>query len=64
MMTKYPQLYEEANVVERLLSLYDRLELYGFLLDESERLLHSEAPEAYSRIVIDWNERAKGKLGR
>ena len=63
-MTKYPYLYAETALVERLLGLYDHLALYGFLLDESERLLDAEVSEPYTRLVHDWHERAKNRLIR
>lgn len=63
-MTKYPQLYAETALVERLLGLYDRLALYGFLLDESERLLDVDVSEPYARLVHDWHERAQNRLIR
>lgn len=64
MMTRFPDLYAEHVYVEQLLHLYDRLGLYGFLLDESERLLEADAPEPFTRMVHDWNETAKNQLLR
>ena len=61
-MTKFPALYLRQTYAEQLLSLYSHLELYGFLLEESNRLLALKSSEAFHRIVKDWNETAKRKL--
>jgi hypothetical protein len=62
MMTKFPSLYMREFYVERLLTLYDHLRLYGFLLDESNRLTGIRQSESFTRIVTDWHKRAKEKL--
>lgn len=61
-MTKYPMLYTEEAYAERLLHLYDELALYGFLLDESKRLLGVEGPEAFGEMVRHWHGVARQRL--
>jgi hypothetical protein len=62
MMTKFPALYLRQAYVEQLLVLYYRLELYGFLLEESNRLLTIKSSEAFNRTVKNWHELAKKQL--
>lgn len=61
-MTKFPALYLRQAYAEQILSLYSHLELYGFLLEESNRLLALKSSEAFQRVVKEWNETAKRKL--
>ena len=61
-MTKFPALYLRQAYAEQLLSLYSHLELYGFLLEESNRLLVLKSSDAFHSVVKDWNETAKRKL--
>ena len=63
-MTKFPALYLRQAYAEQLLWLYNRLELYGFLLEESSRLLALQSSEAFQQTVKAWNETAKRKLVR
>jgi len=62
MLTKYPSLYLDQLVVEQLFSLYERLELHGFLFDESNKLLSIIKNEEFSTVVMKWNKEAKKKL--
>jgi hypothetical protein len=61
-MTKFPALYLRQAHAEQLLSLYGHLELYGFLLEESNRLLALRSSEAFHHVVKEWNDTAKRKL--
>lgn len=62
MMTRFPSLYTEQDYVSQLLDLYDRLDLYGYLFDETERLLAAPADETFLRTVRTWNETAREQL--
>ncbi len=62
MMTKFPKSYLEEKYSEQLFSLYDQLKLYGFLLDESTRLLVQTKAEPFRQRVSAWNELAKEQL--
>lgn len=62
MLARYPSLYFERPIVEQLFSLYEKLELDGFLFDESSRLLGLIQNDDYSRIVKEWNSNAKRRL--
>ncbi|HEX9653476.1 MAG TPA: hypothetical protein VGA99_07180 [bacterium] len=62
MMTKFPNLYLSEYHVERLLHLYNELQLYGFLLDESTRLLNVRKSEKFSQIVASWHQIARKNL--
>jgi len=62
MLTKYPSLYLDQTVVEQLFLLYERLELHGFLFDESNKLLSIIKNEEFSTVVMKWNKEAKKKL--
>lgn len=62
LMTKFPALYQDAAQAERLFMLYDKLELYGFLNDETRRLLAIKRTAEYDKMVEKWNNVAKAKL--
>jgi hypothetical protein len=62
MLARYPSLYFERPVVEQLFGLYERLELNGFLFDESTRLMALVNNEDYSRVLKEWNTTAKNRL--
>jgi hypothetical protein len=62
MMTKYPSLYQNKNYVDLLMQLYDKLELYGLMGDETRRLLAVKQSSEISSITLRWNEIAKQKL--
>jgi hypothetical protein len=62
MMTKVPNLYLSEYYVERLLHLYHELQLFGFLLDESTRLLNVRKSEKFNQIVTNWNQIARQNL--
>jgi hypothetical protein len=64
MMVKFPALYQSATAVELLLQLYDKLELYGFLGDETRRLMAVQKSAELSQIVVKWSETAKIKLAK
>lgn len=61
-MTKFPALYLKLHYVEQLFSLYHLLELNGFLLEESKRLLAIRQSEAFRKTVRNWHEVAKKEL--
>jgi len=62
MLVKYPDLYQNQDLVSGLLDLYEKLELYGHLYDETTRLLAHKNAASYDQMVIRWNELAKKKL--
>ena len=62
MMTRYPSSYLNIDYVELLLHLYDQLGLYGFMLDEAERLLEAESTSVYEQAVLRWHTLASKKL--
>ena len=62
MMTKFPLLYLKESYVERLLTLYKELLLYGFLLDESSRLLALKKSKTFNEMLSGWHQLAKKKL--
>lgn len=62
LLTKFPSLYQDAEQAERLFMLYDKLELYGFLNDETRRLLAIKRSNEYDKMVEKWNNVAKAKL--
>ncbi len=61
MLAKYPALYHNASYVERLFSLYEKLELYGFLLDESRRLTQSAR---MGELAKKWQSIARERLAQ
>ena len=61
-MTSFPVLYLQPALTERLCSLYDRLGLYGFLYEETRRLLETESEGKMVESLTDWNSLAKVKL--
>ncbi len=62
LLTKFPTLYQDAQQTERLFMLYDKLELYGFLNDETRRLLSIKRSTEFDKMVEKWNSVAKAKL--
>lgn len=62
LLTKFPVLYQDSKHAERLFVLYDKLELYGFLNDETRRLLAIKRTAEYDKMVEKWNNVAKAKL--
>ncbi len=62
LLTKFPVLYQDALQAERLFMLYDKLELYGFLNDETRRLLSIKRSTEFDKMVERWNSIAKTKL--
>ena len=61
-MTKFPRLYTREAYVEQLFHLYSELALYGFLLDESKRLLKAGVSEQFDVMVHHWHGLAKDRL--
>jgi hypothetical protein len=64
MMAKYPSLYFDRAMVDRLFGLYEALELDGFLFDESSRLMGMTANADFSRQLSEWNTSAKNRLAQ
>lgn len=62
LMVKYPELYKNQDQVNLLLSLYEKLELYGYLYDETSRLMTQKTADSFDQMVIKWNEVAKKQL--
>ncbi len=54
--------YADKQYLERLFGLYKKLSLYGFLLDESNRLMASEKSREYQQMVQKWYRIAKRAL--
>ena len=61
-LTKYPRMYLDQNYIERLLSLYSRFELYGYLFEESNRLLMLRTTDTYKETVRAWHNFAQERL--
>ena len=64
MMTRYPSLYLDLAYVKQLLHCYEQLELYGFLLDETKRLMDVEVSANYEQTIEHWHTLATQKLLR
>ena len=64
MMTRYPSLYLDLAYVKQLLHCYEQLELYGFLLDETNRLMDVEVSADYEQTIGHWHNLATQKLLR
>ena len=62
MMTRYPSLYLDLSYVKQLLYFYERLELYGFLWDETKRLMGGEVSPHYEQTIGHWHNLATQKL--
>ncbi|MCS7014029.1 MAG: hypothetical protein RMI34_07810 [Chloroherpetonaceae bacterium] len=62
LLTKFPALYQYADEAERLFMLYDKLELYGFLNDETRRLMAIKRSVEFDKMLEKWNQLAKSKL--
>jgi hypothetical protein len=61
-MALFPALYLHPRLANMLCRLYDRLELYGFLYEETNRLMVVQKEGDFGTMIIQWNELAKNKL--
>lgn len=61
-MIRFPELYADEQLVELLLNLYARFKLYGFVLDECERLMERPHVEPVAEVVQQWREIAEREL--
>ncbi|HMV27419.1 MAG TPA: hypothetical protein PKA26_11110 [bacterium] len=59
LLSKYPRLYRDKKNVEQLFSLYENLELYGYLYDESSRLLNLSQDAEWSVFINGWYKTAR-----
>lgn len=58
-MQKFPELYADEGHVDLLLALYAHFQLYGFLLDECDRLRAVPQDEPVSELVHRWSDVAR-----
>jgi hypothetical protein len=61
-MSLFPALYLESRYADLLCRLYDSLELYGFLYEETNRLMVVQRQGEFGTMIAQWNELAKKKL--
>jgi hypothetical protein len=61
-MALFPALYLHSRLASLLCRLYDSLELYGFLYEETNRLMVVQKEGDFGTMIIQWNELAKNKL--
>ncbi len=61
-MTLFPVLFLRPQITGLLCSLYDKLELYGFLYEETNRLMVVQKEGELGSMVTTWNDLAKKKL--
>jgi len=64
MMIQFPVLYLDPNLTEILCKLYDKLELYGFLYEETNRLMIVQKDGEFGTMITRWNDIAKKKITR
>ncbi len=61
-MAQFPALYLDQRFANLLCRLYDDLELYGFLYEETNRLMVVQKEGEFGTMIVQWNELAKKKL--
>ncbi len=61
-MALFPALYLDSRLANVLCRLYDSLELYGFLYEETNRLMVVQKEGEFGTLIMQWNELAKKKL--
>lgn len=61
-LQKFPELYHDPNNVELLLALYAHFELFGFMLDECDRLRSTPEGEAVAELIYHWRDVARSGL--
>jgi len=61
-MTLFPVLFLRPQMTDLLCSLYDKLELYGFLYEETNRLMVLQKEGGIGSTITLWNDIAKKKL--
>ncbi len=64
MMARYPSLYLDLAYVKQLLYCYEKLELFGFLLDETKRLMEAGVSADYEQTIEHWHDLATQRLLR
>lgn len=61
-LTRFPALWLRENEADKLFFLYDKFQLYGFLLNDSSRLLTMKHPENLDKVVRSWYQKAEQSL--
>lgn len=61
-MNKFPDLYADEDNVRLLMDLYAHFRLYGFLLDECDRLMEAPRTEPVTQLARDWHAVAREAL--
>lgn len=61
-MALFPVMYLDSRFANLLCRLYDSLELYGFLYEETNRLMVVQKEGEFGTMIVQWNELAKNKL--
>ncbi len=61
-MAQFPAIYLDTRCANLLCRLYDDLELYGFLYEETNRLMVVQKEGEFGTMIVRWNELAKKKL--
>ncbi|MBX7150050.1 hypothetical protein K1X84_00320 [bacterium] len=61
-LSRFPNQYYSSSRLEMLFDLYEKTELYGFLFDETNRLMALQKNEEFGPVIVRWNETAKKYL--
>ena len=56
-MTKYPVLYKEPDKFDLLCSLYDQLNLYGFLYNETQKVIQMNISQELKNLAVSWSKK-------
>lgn len=62
LLSRFPNQYYSVARLEMLFDLYEKMELYGFLFDETNRLMGLQKNEEFGPVIVRWNETAKKYL--
>jgi len=56
-MTKYPVLYKEPENFDLLCSIYEQLNLNGFLYNETQKVMQMKTSQELKNLAINWSKK-------
>lgn len=63
MITQYPMLYKEKDNFDLLCTLYNKLNLIGFLHNETQKLMKMDIDEELKVVALNWKKIIEEKIG-
>ena len=62
LMTRYPDLYRDPEYFNLLCTFYEQLKLWGFLYNDTQKLLRMNPPEEVSGLARAWLNRVEERV--